>query len=127
MEWNPAPTKVALSRCKILRHVALPMIAGLVVNRRQSDLRNIRYRSSYERGCQGKSSLPFPRGKPRLVTYIQPCLLRRGAFDVDVAALVRRVVQRRCHPQLMIPSCWFHVTVVLDASRLRSYASPALA
>jgi len=41
-------------------------------------------------------------GNQGLVTYIQPCLLLRGAFDV--AALVRHVVQRRCQPQLMIPT-----------------------
>ena len=38
-------------------------------------------------------------GNQGLVTYIQPCLLLRGAFDV--AALVRRVAQRRCQPQLI--------------------------
>ena len=43
-------------------------------------------------------------GNQALVTYIQPCLLRGGAFDVDVAALVRRVVQRRRQTQLMTPS-----------------------
>jgi hypothetical protein len=41
--------------------------------------------------------------------------------------LVRRVWQRRCQPQLLIPTQQFHGTVVLDAIRLRSYASPALA
>src|SRR5215469_13142373 len=58
--------------------------------------------SSCERGCQEKSSFPSPRGKPALVTYIQPCLLIRGAFDV--AAFVRRVVQRRCQSQWIIPT-----------------------
>ena len=59
-------------------------------------------------------------GNQGMVTYIQPCLLVRGAFDV--AALDRLVAQRRCQPQL-IPTGWFHVTVALDATRLRSYAS----
>jgi len=49
-----------------------------------------------------KEKVFSPRGKPRLVTYIQPCLLLRGAFDF--AAFVRRVVERRCHPQWMIPT-----------------------
>jgi hypothetical protein len=43
-----------------------------------------------------KKSLPSLAGNQGVVTYIQPCLLLRGAFDVDVAALDRRVVQRRC-------------------------------
>ena len=56
----------------------------------------------YERGCQEKNSLPSPRGNQDVVTYIQPCLLLRGAFDF--AALDRRVVQRRCQPQSTIPT-----------------------
>ena|SRR5215510_5493588 len=48
-----------------------------------------------------KNSLPSPRGKPGRGD-IQPCLLIRGAFDV--AALDRRVIQRRCQPQLIIPT-----------------------
>lgn len=59
------------------------------------------------------------------MTYIQPCLLLGGAFDFS--AFVRRVVQRRNQSRSMIPTYWFHVTVALDASRLRSYASPTLA
>jgi len=55
-----------------------------------------------------------------VVTYIQPCLHLWGAFDV--AALD----QRRCPLQLIIPTWWFHATVALDASRLRSYASQAV-
>ena len=35
-------------------------------------------------------SLPLA-GNQALATYIQPCLLRGGVFDVDVAALFRRV------------------------------------
>ena len=81
--------------------------------------------ASYERRCQEKKSLPSPGGNQGMVTYIQPCFLLRGAFDL--AALDRRVVQRRRESQLMIPTRWFHVTVALDASRLGSYASPALA
>jgi hypothetical protein len=41
-------------------------------------------------------------GNRDVVTYIQPCLLLRGAFDV--AALDRRVVQRRYELQLIIPT-----------------------
>src|SRR5262249_4446131 len=47
-----------------------------------------------------KNSLPSPRGKPGRGDIQQPCLLIRGAFDV--AALDRRVIQRRCQPQLII-------------------------
>ena len=49
-----------------------------------------------------KKFFPLPlAGNQGVVTYIQPSLLLRGAFDV--AALDRRVVQRRCQPQLIIP------------------------
>ena len=58
--------------------------------------------SSYERGCQEKILSPALAGNQDVVIYIQPCLLIRGAFDV--AALDRRVVQRRCRPQCVIPT-----------------------
>src|SRR5215472_5118878 len=74
-----------------------------------------RFHSSYERGCQEKSSLPFPCGRPRLVTYSQPCLLLRGAFGFT--ALGRRAFQRRCQPQLLSLTQRFHA-VALDACRL---------
>src|SRR5215472_11212047 len=91
-----------------------------------SILREIRrLHSSYERGCQEKLLSRPLAGNQSMVTYIQPCLLIRGAFEV--AALDRRVVQRRCQPQVIIPTRWFHGTVALDVSRLRSYASLALA
>ena len=45
---------------------------------------------------------PLLAGNQGVVTYIQPCLLVRGVFDVT--ALDRRVVQRRCQPQLTIPT-----------------------
>ena len=41
-----------------------------------------------------KTLSPPLAGNQGVVTYIQPCLLIRGAFDV--AVLDRRVVQRRC-------------------------------
>src|SRR5262249_38344158 len=47
-----------------------------------------------------KDLSPPLAGNQGVVTYIQPCLLIRGVFDV--AALDRRIVQRRCQPQLII-------------------------
>jgi len=41
-------------------------------------------------------------GNQGVLIDIQPCLLLRGAFDV--AVLDRSVVQRRCQPQLIIPT-----------------------
>ena len=46
-----------------------------------------------------------PRGH-ELVDCIQPCLLIRGAFGIT--ALDRRVFQRRCQPQLLVPTRRFH-------------------
>jgi len=67
-----------------------------------------RLRSSYERGCQEKNlSPPLAGNQGVVVTYIQPCLLFRGAFDV--AALDRRVAQRRYQPKFKIPTRSFHV------------------
>ena len=60
-------------------------------------------------------------GNQGVVTYIQPCLLLRGAFDF--AALVRRAFQRRCQPQLLGPIHRSHETVAIDAIRFRSFAS----
>jgi hypothetical protein len=60
-------------------------------------------------------------GNQGVVTYIQPCLLIRGAFDFS--ALARRDFQRRAQPQLLVPTHRFHETVALDAIRSRSYAS----
>jgi len=60
-----------------------------------------RLHSSYERGCQEKILSPALAGNQDVVTYIQPCLLIRGVLDV--AILDRRVVQRRCQPQWIIP------------------------
>ena len=64
-------------------------------------------------------------GNQGVVTYIQPCLLIRGAFDFS--ALARRGFQRRGQPQLLVPTHWFHETVALDAIQFRSYASYLLA
>jgi hypothetical protein len=61
------------------------------------------------------------RGDLRLVIYIQPRLLPGGVYDL--AALHRRVVQRRRQPQVILLTYWFHVSVALDADQLRSYAS----
>src|ERR1039457_902159 len=83
-----------------------------------------RYRSSYERGCQGKKLLPAPREDAGMVTYIQPHHTLRGV--IGLAALARRAFQRRGQPQLLVPTRRFH-EAVLDAIRLRSYASEALA
>ena len=81
--------------------------------------------SSYERGCQEKILLRSLRGDLGVATCIQPCLVLSGGLGF--AALVRHVWQRRCQPQLLIPTQQFHATVVLDAIRLRSYASLVLA
>ena len=56
-----------------------------------------------------------------VVTYIQPYLILGGV--IGLAALDRRAFQRRYHPQLPVPSRRFHDVVVLDAIRLRHYAS----
>ena len=55
--------------------------------------------------------LPSPRGGDvGVVTYIQPRLLVRRAFGF--AALHGRVIQRRCQPQLLVPTWRFHEAVV---------------
>ncbi len=79
-----------------------------------------RLHSSYERGCQEKTS-PAPREDAGVVTCIQPHLMLRGV--VGLAALARRRFQRRRQPQLLVPTQRFHKTVALDAIRFRSYAS----
>ena len=69
-----------------------------------------------------KKILPPPLGGDvSVVTCIQPRLIPRGV--VGLAALDRRAFQRRCQPQLLVPTRRFHEAVVLDAIRLRSYAS----
>jgi hypothetical protein len=80
--------------------------------------------SSYERGCQEKILLPAPRRDAGVVTYIQPSHSRKG---VGLAALARRRLQRRCQPQGLVLTRRFQKAVVLDAIRLRSYASEGLA
>ena len=72
-----------------------------------------------------KIFLLSPRGRHRRLASIQPRLLIRGAFDFS--ALARRACQRRGQPQLLVPTHWFHKTVVLDARRFRGYASYVLA
>src|ERR1039457_3907186 len=79
------------------------------------------YHSSYERGCQEKKILPAPQEDARVVTCIQPHLILRGV--IGLAVLDRRVFQRRCQPQLLVPTRRFHEAVTLDAIRFRSYAS----
>ena len=83
------------------------------------------FHSSCERGCQEQILSPPLAGNQGVVTYIQPCLLIRGAFDFS--ALVRRGFQRRGQPQLLVPTHRFHETVALDAIQFRSYASYLLA
>ncbi len=83
------------------------------------------YHSSYERGCQEKTFPPAPREDAGVVTYIQPHLILKGVLVL--AAFARRAFQRRCQPQLLIPTRRFHEAVALDAIRFRSYASEGLA
>ena len=68
------------------------------------------YRSSYERGCQGKKLLPAPLRDAGVVTYIQPHLIPhlivRGV--IGLVALARRAFPRRCQPQLLVPTRRFH-------------------
>src|ERR1700680_378627 len=84
-------------------------------------------KSSYERRCQEKKILPAPQEDAGVVTCIQPHLMPRLIFIhrgvVGLVALARRRFQRRCQPQLLVPTQRFHETVALDAVRLRSYAS----
>ena len=69
-----------------------------------------------------KKSLPPPlRGDVDVVTCIQPRLIPGGV--VGLAALDCRAFQRQCQPQLLVSPRRFHKAVVLDAIRLRSYAS----
>src|ERR1700693_792722 len=81
--------------------------------------------SSYERGCQEKKLLPAPRRDAGVVICIQPRLILGGV--IGLAALARRTLQRRCQPQLLVPTQRFHEAVALDALRSRSYASEVLA
>ena len=78
-----------------------------------------------ERGCQEKTFLPAPREDAGVLTYIQPHLILKGVLVL--AAFARRAFQRRCQPQLLIPTRRFHEAVALDAIRFRSYASEGLA
>ena len=84
-----------------------------------------RFHLSYERGCQEKRLLPAPRRDAGVVTYVQPRLIL--ARVIGPAASARRRLQRRCQPQLLVPTPRFHEVVVLDAIRFRSYASEGLA
>ena len=60
-----------------------------------------------------------------MVTYIQPRYI--FARVIGATASARRRLQRRCQPQLFIPTRRFHEAMVLDAIRFRSYASEGLA
>ena len=68
------------------------------------------YRSSYEKGCQGKKILPAPLRDAGVVTCIQPHLIPhlilRGV--IGLVALARRTFPRRCQPQLLVPTRRFH-------------------
>src|SRR5260370_18968867 len=83
------------------------------------------WHSSYEKGCQEKKLLPAPLRDAGVVTYIQPHLIPhlivRGV--IGLVALARPTFPRQCHPQLLVPTRRFHVSVVHDAVRFRSYAS----
>src|ERR1700719_2833061 len=78
-----------------------------------------RFHSSYEKGCQEKKHLPAPLGDAGVVTYIQPRLIPhlilRGV--IGLVALARRTFPRRCQPQLLVPTRWFHE---VSAARRRS-------
>ena len=78
-------------------------------------------RSSYERGCQGKKLLPAPLGDAGVVTYIQPSHSRKGDWLAALAALARRRLQRRCRPQLLVPTRRFH-----EVSGARHHSVPKL-
>ena len=71
---------------------------------------NRRFRSSYEKGCQGKKLLPAPLRDAGVVTYIQPRLIPhlilRGV--IGLVALAGRTSPRRCQPQLLVPTRRFH-------------------
>jgi hypothetical protein len=69
-----------------------------------------------------EKTLPSPLGGDAgVVTYIQPRILLRRV--IGLAALARRMFQRQRQSQLLVPTQRFHEAVVLDAIRLRSYAS----
>ena len=55
-------------------------------------------------------------GDVSVVTYIQPRLILGRVIGLD--ALARHRLQRRCQPQLLVPTRRFHEAVVLDAIRL---------
>ena len=80
-----------------------------------------RLRSSYEKGCQGKKLLPAPLRDAGVVTYIQPNpiphLILRGV--IGLVALARRILPRRCQPQLLVPTRRFHE---VSGARRRSVA-----
>src|SRR6202035_999266 len=82
-----------------------------------------RFHSSYEKGCQEKKLLPAPLRDAGVVTYIQPHLIPnlilRGV--VGLAALGRRTFQRRCQPQLLVPTRRFH-----EVSGARRHSVPKL-
>src|SRR5690348_5253369 len=88
-------------------------------------LKHLHYAHPIKEDVKEKILSPPLAGNQGVVTYIQPCLLIRGAFDFS--ALARRGFQRRGQPQLLVPTHWFHETVALDAIQFRSYASYLLA
>ena len=72
-----------------------------------------------------KHSSTALRGNPSAVTSIQARPPSQRGFCF--ITLDRRIIEQRCQSQLIPLTEWFHETVVLDALRLRSYASQALA
>ena len=89
----------------------------------RSTAENRPFRSSYEKGCQGKKLLPAPLRDAGVVTYIQPRLIPhlilRGV--IGLVALAGRTSPRRCQPQLLVPTRRFH-----EVSGARRHSVPKL-
>ena len=96
----------------------MPVVDGTP---RNSQLARTDYTHPMKEDVKEKILRPPLGGDVSVVTYIQPRLLVRRAFGFG--ALHGRVIQRRCQPQLLVPTWRFHEAVVLDAVRFRSYAS----
>ena len=73
-------------------------------------LLTLAFRSSNEKGCQGKKLLPAPLRDAGAVTYIRPHLIPhlmlRGV--IGLVALARRTVPRQSQPQLLVPTRQLH-------------------
>ena len=91
-----------------------------VVNRVATALRQAA-NASFWRGCQGKKILPAPQEDAGVVTCIQPHLILFHRGVVGLSALDRRASQRRCQPQLLVPTQRFH-----EVSGARRHSVPKL-